>query len=222
MSLKSKLKRNKIKWEAKLKEQQKRRDTLKKEMFGFPNLSTPLSLTTFLPVFLPLSILSRFYDTTHSLQIVSDLWSLGGIASTIYLINLGNQWFSKYGEQSIVKQEIPWKKINILFYFVCVAILIAIGFFLNQETFYLYMLSITAICIWLSLHKDAILWDMPPTRILGFRKYEFVPNHEDAHAIRNHTYKCVLKDYKKIDASDSLDGTYMGNGWFYLRKNNEE
>ena len=219
MSLKSKLRRNKKKWENKLKKQQKRRDVLKKEMFGFPNLSLPLCLWTFTPSFLVLAILSRFYETLSTINVTADLWTIAGIASAFYLQKLETQWFTMYGTQKIIQKEIPWHKANILIYLMCIATIIGAGAFLKtKESFYIFLLCITCGSIWLSTHKDALIWDMPPVRILGFKKYEFTPEHEDAHIIRNKTYKCVLKKYNTINENDCVEGTYMGNGWFYLRK----
>lgn len=222
-SIQTRLLRNKQRLEKKLKEKQEKRDRLGKEIFDFPNLTIPISIFTFMPAFIILIGTARYFTHNKNVISVSILLAIFGILMGNYLCRLEKRWFTFYGNKGIVKEEIkPTIKSKII-YLISSLIIIVVGTLIQNDKQLIISFAIFAIgCIYLALHKQAILWEMPPIYLLGFRKYYFIPEHQDKHAILHKKQTCVIRKFQIVEDNSKMEGTFLGNGWFYLRKKIEE
>lgn len=219
MSLERKLLRSKERLENKLKEKQERRDRLGKEIFDFPNMTIPLCLVTFAPAFFIVAIASFFTKTFMPIRPFSLLWTAGGVLSAFSVRKLSTQWFTHYGDKTILKGKIKPNKESLPIFLLCSAIIIAVCLTVkNMLAFNLYVFLLSVVCVYIALHKNGYLWDMPPLMLLGFKKYEFSPQNSDNHAMRNGSYKCVIRNYNKTKEDNTIEGTFIGRSWFYLRE----
>jgi len=219
LDIESKLEKSKKKWEKKLKQKEEERDKAGKRALDFPNLMVPLILTTFTPAFLVLSIVGERTNAFITAVSFSTAWCFLGVISTWNLCHLDSKWFTHYGTKAIIKEEIPWKKGMILLYLLCCAGIVGIGLYLkSMMTFTVFMIAVAIGTIKLALHKDAILWDMPPARLLGYKKYKFIPKGGDNHTVRGKEYQCVARNMKNLEEDTPIEGTFIGLNWFLLRK----
>ena len=220
MSLHGRLLRSKKKLEQKLQEKQAKRDKLGKELFDFPNVTVPLCLWSFAIPFLILTILAHLQNAFESVKTFSIFWGLIGLFGAHMITHLEQRWFTHYGDTKIIKNEIPWNKTKgILIYLICnIAIIVGGMLIKNTMQFTLFSVISGLTCLYMALRKDAILWDLPPVRILGFRKYNFKPRHGDNHAFRGGSYTCVTRIKPEKKNIFQVEGTFLGNQWFYLRK----
>ena len=218
-SIQNRLLRSKQRWEKKLKSKQERRDKLGKEIFDFPNLTIPLSMFTFMPAFLILVFTVRYFTHNKNMVSICILLAIFGIIMGGYICKLENRWFSYYGTKTILKEPIKPRIQYIILYIVYSVALIGTGSFIQSDYMLYIFFTIFAIsCIAMGLYKEGIMWEMPPAYLLGFRKYNFVPQHSDNHCMRNANYTCVIRKVKKLDDNSRIEGTFLGNSWFYLRK----
>ena len=222
-SIQSKLLRSKQRMEQKLKEKQERRDKLGKEIFDFPNLTIPLSMFTFMPAFIILTGTARYFTHNRNVISVSILLAIFGIVMGNYLCRLERRWFTFYGTKGIIKEIKEYNKKNIFIYFLCCIAIIMIGTFIqNDGQLLAFFAGYSIVCIYLALHKEALLWDMLPAYLLGFRKCIFIPQHEDNHVVRNKKQTGIIRKPQKIEEDSRIEGTFLGNSWYYLRKETEK
>ena len=222
-SIQSRLLRNKQRLEKKLKEKQERRDKLGKEIFDFPNLTIPISIFTFMPAFIILVGTARYFTHNRNVISVSMLLAGFGMIMGYYTCKLEKRWFTLYGSKGIIKEEIKPTLKSKLIYIICSLIIIIAGTLIQNDRQLMISFAVFAIsCIYLALHKEALLWEMPPIYLLGFRKYYFIPEHQDRHATLRKKQTCVIRKLATIEDNSKIEGTFLGNGWFYLRKKIEE
>lgn len=218
-SLESRLRKSKKRWEDKLKTKKKRRDVLGKQLFDFPNMTIPLNLMTFSPAFLTLAAAAKIFGAYQNVGSLSIMLGFFGFFCFYIVTKLEKQWFTPYGTKEIIQEEIPWHKGFILTWLLCCAVIVGAGAMIQTPlAFFIYIVSFGIGFVYLALHKDAVLWDMPPARILGFRKYKFIPKNGDNHTVKNGTYQCVMRKFAKLNNEDKIEGTFIGSGWHYLRK----
>lgn len=220
MSSLTRLRKSKKNLEEKLEKKKKRKDALGKELLDFPNLTIPLNLFTFFPAFLILMALSRAINVYNSVNSMAMVLGIFGLLSWHPICRLEKQWFTYYGRnREIIREEIPWDKRRIAIWVLCSIAIVGAGLLVkNTAGFLMYIAAFGYGSVYLAMHKDALLWDMPPARLLGFKKYRFSPKNSDNHTVRNGTYRCVIRGLSRLNPNDNIEGTFLGNGWHNLRK----
>ena len=207
--IEKKLFRNKKKTEEREQKKQLRNQLQKSP--DFPNLSVPLSLFFLAPAFIILAIVSHLTKQTQFIKHFSLLWSGMGLVSCWMIPNLQQRWFTTYGNKTIIKNEIPWKPIYGIIYITYILLIIVTGLYIKSDLqCHLFTIFIIISCIYGVVNKNAILWDTIPLRLMGYKKYEFT--------VKNMSYTGILRNYHKIQDEDLIEGAFIGQNWFYLKK----
>ena len=222
-NLEKKLKRSKERLNKSLQEKRKRRDALARNLFDFPNLTLPLSLYTFFPAFAILAISSKVLKKMMAIQEFSAILVFLGFIFSFSISKIRDRWFKTYGNETILCKEIPLNKKYVAYFFLWSSLIVLSGLFVsNNVEFAIFGIVSLMGSMMMTLHEDGMLWDMPPLRVLGFKKYEFIPNRNDKHAVKGTVHHCVIRHKELFGEHYELEGTYIGKSWFLIRKRNNQ